>query len=67
MALDPETEITITCGVTEAIIASLLGVVDPGDRVIIAAYAVLDEAEIAAHRPVILQMDEENRIRPPGS
>jgi aminotransferase len=35
MALDPETEITITCGVTEAIIASLLGVVDPGDRVII--------------------------------
>jgi aspartate 1-decarboxylase len=39
----------------------------PGDRVIIAAYAVLDEAEIAAHRPVILQMDEENRIRPPGS
>ncbi|GAB4532594.1 MAG: pyridoxal phosphate-dependent aminotransferase [Anaerolineae bacterium] len=35
MALDPETEITITCGVTEAIIGSLLSVVDPGDRVII--------------------------------
>jgi aminotransferase len=35
MTLDPETEITITCGVTEAIIASLLGTVDPGDRVII--------------------------------
>ncbi len=35
MALDPDTEITITCGVTEAIIGSLLSVVDPGDRVII--------------------------------
>lgn len=35
----------------------------PGDRVILAAYAVLDDDEIAAHRPVILQMDEENRIR----
>ncbi len=35
MALDPETEITVTCGVTEAIIAALLSTVDPGDRVII--------------------------------
>jgi aspartate/methionine/tyrosine aminotransferase len=35
MAVDPEVEVTITCGVTEAIIAALLGVVDPGDRVIV--------------------------------
>jgi aspartate/methionine/tyrosine aminotransferase len=35
MTVDPETEVTITCGVTEAIVAALLGVVDPGDRVII--------------------------------
>ncbi len=35
MAVDPETDVTITCGVTEAIIAALLGVVDPGDRVVI--------------------------------
>lgn len=35
MAVDAETDITITCGVTEAIVAALLGVVDPGDRVII--------------------------------
>ena len=26
---------TISCGVTEAIVAALLGVVDPGDRVVI--------------------------------
>jgi aspartate/methionine/tyrosine aminotransferase len=35
MAMDPETDVTITCGVTEAIIAALLSVVDPGDRVVI--------------------------------
>jgi aspartate/methionine/tyrosine aminotransferase len=32
---DPEREITITCGATEAMIATLLAVVDPGDEVII--------------------------------
>jgi aspartate 1-decarboxylase len=37
----------------------------PGDRIILAAYASLDEDEIATHRPVILQMDEENRFRDP--
>jgi aspartate/methionine/tyrosine aminotransferase len=35
MAVDPETDVTTTCGVTEAIIAALLGVVDPGDRVVV--------------------------------
>jgi aspartate/methionine/tyrosine aminotransferase len=35
MAVDPETDVTITCGVTEAIIAALLGVVDPDGRVVI--------------------------------
>ncbi len=33
-ALDPETEITVTCGATEALIATLLAIVDPGDEVI---------------------------------
>jgi aminotransferase len=32
---DPEEEITVTCGSTEAMIACLLAVVDPGDEVII--------------------------------
>jgi len=33
--VDPEQEITVTCGSTEAMIASLLAVVNPGDEVII--------------------------------
>jgi aspartate/methionine/tyrosine aminotransferase len=33
--VDPETEITVTCGATEGMIASLLGVIDPGDEVIV--------------------------------
>ena len=33
--VDPEREITVTCGSTEAMIASLLAVIDPGDEVII--------------------------------
>ena len=32
---DPEREITVTCGSTEAMIAALLAVVDPGDEVIV--------------------------------
>ncbi len=35
MEVDPETEITICCGSTEAMIASMLAVVDPGDEVVI--------------------------------
>jgi aspartate/methionine/tyrosine aminotransferase len=33
--VDPETEITVTCGSTEAMMAALLAVVNPGDEVII--------------------------------
>ncbi len=32
---DPEREITVTCGATEAMISTLLAVVDPGDEVIV--------------------------------
>ena len=33
--IDPDTEITITCGSTEAMMSSVLTVADPGDKVII--------------------------------
>lgn len=33
--LDPEAHLTVTCGATEAMMATLLAVVDPGDEVII--------------------------------
>lgn len=32
---DPETEITITCGSSEAIVATLMGLVNPGERVVV--------------------------------
>ena len=35
MAVDPETEICVTCGSTEAMVATFLGVLDPGDEVIV--------------------------------
>jgi aminotransferase len=35
MAVNPETEVTITCGATEAMMAALLALVDPGDEVIV--------------------------------
>ncbi len=33
--IDPETQITVTCGATEAMIATMLGVLNPGDEVVI--------------------------------
>jgi aspartate/methionine/tyrosine aminotransferase len=33
--MDPEREITVTCGATEAMISTLLAIVDPGDEVIV--------------------------------
>ena len=35
MAVDPNTMVTVTCGATEAMIASLLAIVDPDDEVIV--------------------------------
>ncbi len=33
--LDPEKEITVACGATECMIASILAVVDPGEQIIV--------------------------------
>jgi aspartate/methionine/tyrosine aminotransferase len=35
MRIDPDTEVCVTCGSTEAMIASMLGLVDAGDEVVI--------------------------------
>ena len=35
MDVDPETEITVTCGATEAMAAVLLAIIDPGEEVIV--------------------------------
>ena len=33
--IDPEREVAVTCGATEAMIASILAIVDPGDEVVV--------------------------------
>lgn len=35
MEIDPETEIVVTCGSTEAMMAAMMSVCDPGDKVVI--------------------------------
>ena len=35
MTVDPETEITVTCGATEAMASAMLAIADPGDEVIV--------------------------------
>ena len=35
LSADPETEITVTCGATEAMMASLLALVDPGSEILV--------------------------------
>jgi L-glutamine---4-(methylsulfanyl)-2-oxobutanoate aminotransferase len=35
MQFDPETEITVTCGSTEAMMASMLSIIQPGDEVVV--------------------------------
>jgi len=35
MAVDPDRNVCVTCGSTEAMIASILGILDPGDEVVI--------------------------------
>jgi len=35
MTVDPEAEVCVTCGSTEAMIAAMLGLLDPGDEVIL--------------------------------
>lgn len=35
MEIDPEKQITVTCGATEAMVAAMLATVDPGDEVIV--------------------------------
>jgi aspartate 1-decarboxylase len=37
--------------------------VEVGDKLIVAAYAALDEAEVREHRPIVVLVDEQNRIR----
>jgi aspartate/methionine/tyrosine aminotransferase len=35
LSIDPETQVTVCCGSTETMMATMLGIVDPGDEVIV--------------------------------
>ncbi len=35
LAIDPDTQVTVCCGSTEAMMATMLGIVDPGDEVVV--------------------------------
>ncbi|MBI4445157.1 MAG: aminotransferase class I/II-fold pyridoxal phosphate-dependent enzyme [Acidobacteria bacterium] len=58
--VDPEREITVGCGSTECMIASILALVDPGDRVVIFEPFYENygpDAIIAGARPVFIPLD----------
>ena len=62
MEVDPERMLTVTCGATEAMVATLLAIVDPGDEVIVLEPFYENygpDAAICGARPVYVP------IRPP--
>ncbi len=36
---------------------------DPGDLLIVASYAIVDDSEVAEHNPVIVLVDSKNKIK----
>jgi len=60
LELDPDTEVLVTTGCTEAIAAALLGLVDPGDEVVVLepyydSYVAMIQMAGGVRRPVTLR------------
>jgi N-succinyldiaminopimelate aminotransferase len=60
LEVDPDTQVAVTTGATEAIAAALLGLVDPGDEVIVLepyydSYVAMLQMAGAVRRPVTLR------------
>lgn len=60
LAIDPETEVAVSTGATEAVAAAVLGLVDPGDEVIVLepyydSYVAVLQMAGATRRPVTLR------------
>lgn len=65
--VDPEAEITVTCGATEAMAATLLAVVDPGEEVVILEPFYENygpDTVLCAARPVFVSLSEGWRLDP---
>ncbi|WP_341926837.1 pyridoxal phosphate-dependent aminotransferase [Nocardioides psychrotolerans] len=59
LALDPDTEVVVTTGCTEAVAAAMLGLVDPGDEIIVLepyydSYVAMIQMAGGVRRPVTL-------------
>jgi methionine aminotransferase len=64
---DPDTEITVTAGATQAIMASVLALVHPGDEVIVLepTYdSYVPSIELAGGRPIFVPLDPEHGYAP---
>ena len=60
LEVDPEREITVTCGATEAMAATFLALLNPGDEVIIPEPFYENygpDAILAGARPVFVPLD----------
>lgn len=60
LALDPDTEVAITTGATEAVAAAMLGLVEPGDEVVVLepyydSYRAMLQVAGGVRRPVTLR------------
>ncbi|MBD8606951.1 pyridoxal phosphate-dependent aminotransferase [Aeromicrobium sp. CFBP 8757] len=60
LAVDPDDEVAVTTGATEAVAAALLGLVDPGDEVVVLepyydSYVAMIQMAGAVRRPVTLR------------
>ena len=67
MSIDPDTQVTVTSGCTEAIAATLLGLLNPGDEIVIFepyydSYPALAARVGAVARYVTLRPDESGRF-----
>jgi aminotransferase len=59
LPIDPETDIVVTCGSTEAMMAAMLAVVDPGERVVVFSPFYENyqaDALLASARPVCVPL-----------
>ena len=50
-------------GILFSLMACTSYVAEPGDLVIIASWAMLDDAEAREHRPTVVLVDDKNRIK----
>ena len=60
MEVDPDREVTVTCGATEAMAAVMLAVIDPGDEVIVLEPFYENygpDAILSSAKPVFLRLD----------